>query len=74
MKITARHNLAGFIPGLQALRWPWSLSRVRLFVTPWTTARQATLSKGILQARILGWVTTPSSRGSSQPRDQTLIS
>ena len=26
---------------------------------------------GILQARILGWVTMPSSRGSSQPRDQT---
>ena len=24
---------------------------------------------GILQARILGWVATPSSRGSSQPRD-----
>ena len=26
---------------------------------------------GILQARILGWVTMHSSRGSSQPRDQT---
>ena len=26
---------------------------------------------GILQARILEWVTIPSSRGSSQPRDQT---
>ena len=25
----------------------------------------------ILQARILGWVVMPSSRGSSQPRDQT---
>ena len=29
---------------------------------------------GILQARILGWVTMPSSRRSSQPRDQTCIS
>ena len=29
---------------------------------------------GILQARILEWVTMPSSRGSSQPRDQTHIS
>ena len=29
---------------------------------------------GILQARILRWVATPSSRGSSQPRDQTLVS
>ena len=29
---------------------------------------------GILQARILGWVVVPSSRVSSQPRDQTCIS
>ena len=32
-------------------------------------ARQAPLSMGILQARILEWVAMPSSRGSSQPRD-----
>ena len=29
---------------------------------------------GILQARILGWVAFPFSRGSSQPRDQTQVS
>ena len=29
---------------------------------------------GILQARILEWVTFPFSRGSSQPRDRTLVS
>ena len=29
---------------------------------------------GILQARILEWVAIPFSRGSSQPRDQTLVS
>ena len=29
---------------------------------------------GILQARILEWAAMPSSRGSSQPRDQTCIS
>ena len=29
---------------------------------------------GILQARILEWVARPSSRGSSQPRDQTGVS
>ena len=29
---------------------------------------------GILQARILEWVVLPSSRGSSQPRDRTLVS
>ena len=34
-------------------------------VTPWTAARQAPLSLGILQARILEWVALPSSRGAS---------
>ena len=29
---------------------------------------------GILQARILEWIAMPSSRGSAQPRDQTLVS
>ena len=29
---------------------------------------------GILQARILEWVAIPSSRGSSWPRDRTLVS
>ena len=29
---------------------------------------------GILQARILEWVAMPSSRGSSQPRNQTQVS
>ena len=29
---------------------------------------------GILQARILEWIVIPSSRGSSQPRDQTQVS
>ena len=45
-----------------------------LFVTLWTVAHQAPLSMGILQARILEWVAMPSSRGSSQPRDQTQVS
>ena len=29
---------------------------------------------GILQARVLEWVAFPFSRGSSQPRDRTLVS
>ena len=29
---------------------------------------------GIFQARVLEWVAMPSSRGSSQPRDQTQVS
>ena len=49
-------------------------SHVWHFVTPWTVAHQAPLSMGILQARILGWVAMHSSRGSSQPRDQTRVS
>ena len=32
------------------------------------------LPMGILQARILDWVAMPSSRGSSQPRDQIQVS
>ena len=48
-------------------------SRVWLFVTLWTAAIQAPLSMEILQARTLVWVSMPSSRGSSQPRDWTPI-
>ena len=36
-------------------------------VTPWTVARQAPLSMGIVQARILEWVAICLSRGSSDP-------
>ena len=51
-------------------KWKWkSLSRVRLFATPWTIQ-----SPGILQARILEWVAFLFSRGSSQPRDGTQVS
>ena len=32
-----------------------SLSRVRLFVIPWTIAYQASLSMGFFQARVLEW-------------------
>ena len=46
-----------------------SLSCVRLFATPWTVAYH-----GILQARILEWVTISFSRGSSRPRDRTRVS
>ena len=38
-----------------------------------SVTRQAPLSMGILQARILEWVAMPSFRGSSQPRDQTQV-
>ena len=38
---------------------------------PWTVARQAPLSMGFFQGRILEWVAISSSRGSSWPRDRT---
>ena len=50
------------------------LSHVWLFATLWAVAHHAPLSMGILQARILKWVSMPSSRGSSQPRGGTHIS
>ena len=50
------------------------ISWVQLFATLWSVARQDPLSMGILQARTLEWVAMPSSRGSSQHRDQTQIS
>ena len=45
---------------------------VQLFATPWTPARLAV--HGILQARILEWVSMSSTRGSSQPRNRTQVS
>ena len=44
-----------------------------LFAIPWTVACQAPLSMGILQMRMLEWVSMPFFRGSSQPRDQTQV-
>ena len=49
-------------------------SCVQLCVTLRTIACRAPLSMGFSKAKILEWVTTPSSRGSSQPRDQTHVS
>ena len=51
-----------------------SLSVVCDSATPWTVAHQAPLSMGILQAKVLEWVTISSSRGSSQPRERTQVS
>ena len=55
-------------------RYVISRSVVSDSATPWTIAHQAPLSVGILQTRILEWVAMPSTRGSSQPRDQTQVS
>ena len=49
-------------------------SCVPLFVTLWTVAHQAPLSLGIIQERILEWVSMPSSREPSPSRDRTWVS
>ena len=52
---------------------PWILCSglsVQLLVTPWTVGLQAPLSMGFSRPRTLEWVAMPSSRGSSQPKDQ----
>ena len=51
-----------------------SFSCVQLFVTLWTVARQTPPAHGILQARILEWVDVLSSRRSSLPGMQSLLS
>ena len=43
-------------------------------VTPWTVTHQAPSIHGISQARTLEWVAISFSRGSSRPRDRTLVS
>ena len=52
----------GALQYVSKVKW---LSRVQLFVNPWTIAYQAPLSMGFFQARILEWVTISFSRGSS---------
>ena len=59
------------------LFWVYVLTcfiHVWLFATLWAAAHQVPLSLGILHVSILEWVSMPSSRGSSRPRDQTHIS
>ena len=63
--------------GYTVSKWhvPCVLSRVRLFVTPWTVCYLPGFSvHGILQARILEWVAISYSRGSSQPGNWTYTS
>ena len=50
------------------------LSCTQVFAALWTMAHPGSSVHGIFQARILEWVAISSSRGSSQPRDQTHVS
>ena len=48
---------------------------VQLFVTSWTVCSPpGSFIRGILRARILGWISMPTTRGSSQLRDRTPVS
>ena len=65
-------SLSSEPPGKQALRRVYVcvclITQLCLTLcNPWTATCQAPLSMGILQARILEWVTVPSYRGSSHP-------
>ena len=44
------------------------------FVTPWTSSSPGSSVRGTLQAKVLGWVTIPFSRGSSWLRNRTWVS
>ena len=51
----------------------WSLSRVRLFATPWTVAHQAPLFTGFSRQECCGWLPFPSPGESSQRRDRIWV-
>ena len=64
------------------LSWQWSGKKVKVLVAqlcpnlcnPMDCGPQGSSVCGIFQARVLEWVAVPFSRGSSQSRDQTLVS
>ena len=73
-KLRHRHDFyLGLIQLLEACRFMRSAvlncSVMSDSLQPHGLAHQAPLSTGVLQARILGWVAMPSSRGPFQPRD-----
>ena len=59
--------------GVRACARACSLSRVRL-CDPMDCSPPGSSVRGVFQAGTLQWVATSSSRGSSQPRDQTQVS
>ena len=63
-----------FFPALSLASVLSCFNHVLLFETLRTVACQGLLSLGALQARIPKWIATPSSKGSSQPRDQIHVS
>ena len=57
-----------------SVQYKYVLSHIRLFVTPLDCSPPSSSVHGILQAKILEWVSISSFRGSSQPRDGIHVS
>ena len=55
-------------------KWAKSLQSCPTFCDPMDCSPPGSSVHGILQARVLEWVSRPSSMGPSQPRDRTLVS
>ena len=70
---THSNILAWRIP-MDRRAWQATWSHKESDTTEWLNWTEAPLSMGVLQTRILEWVAMLSSRGSSQPRDQTQVS
>ena len=69
-KSPGQRSLAGYSPCMHVK----SLQLCPALCDPMDCSLPASSAHGILQARILKWVAMPSSRVSSQPRDQTHVS
>ena len=60
---------------IYGILWKWKVTQSCLtFCNPMNCCLPDSSVHGIFQARILEWVTTPFSRGSSQPSDGTWVS
>ena len=78
---TGCHDLCcEIVPNIDAQRWSpvcMHAQSLQLYLTLWghlDCGPPGSSVHGILQARTVEWVAMPSSRGSSQPRDQTRVS
>ena len=61
-------SVHGIFPSKNTIEWVKSLSRVRLFVTPWTVARQSPLSMGFSRQEYWSGLPFPSPGDLSNPR------
>ena len=74
MSINWLHTVCRPWAGQSAQRHGKSLQSCPILCDPMDCSPPGSSAHGILQAKILEWVVTPSSRGSSWPRDRTCVS